>query len=180
MGRDFKESLVIWLLHYNVIILLLRCRSTDNIATMMLFAVISSLRLVHYLSNVHTWDLLLEALREYVQHGPLVSINWLRLCPQFWARVRSHAVRRRLFIVLMTAAHISPKVFSLWNFLSNIHVLFLAYVHRHSYLLYITFKQYLHPFNMRLWRPPWKEASKVVVAQLLIRQYVCGEIRGNI
>jgi hypothetical protein len=25
--------------------------------------------------------LLLEAPREYVQHGPLVGINWLRLCP---------------------------------------------------------------------------------------------------
>jgi hypothetical protein len=54
------------------------------------------------------------------------------------ARVRSHAVRRRLFIVLMTAAHISPNVFSLQNFLGNIHVLFLAYVHRHLHLLYIT------------------------------------------
>ncbi len=83
--------------------------------------------------------LLLEAPREYVQHGPLVSINWLRLCPQFGARVRSHAVWRRLFIVLMTAAHISPNVFSLQNFLSNIRVLFLAYIYRHSYLLYITF-----------------------------------------
>jgi hypothetical protein len=29
--------------------------------------------------------LLLEAPREYVQHGPLVSINRLRLCPQFEA-----------------------------------------------------------------------------------------------
>jgi hypothetical protein len=57
--------------------------------------------------------LLLEAPREYVQHGPLLSINWLRLCPQSGARIRSHAVRRRLFIVLMTAAHISPNVFSL-------------------------------------------------------------------
>jgi hypothetical protein len=27
-----------------------------------------------------------------------------------------------------------------------------------------------------MWRPPWKEASKVVIVQLLIRQYVCGEI----
>ncbi len=85
--------------------------------------------------------LLLEAPREYVQHGPLLSINWLRLCPQSRACVRIHVVWRRLFIVLMTAAHISPNVFSLRNFLSHIHVLFLAYIHRHSYLLYITFKQ---------------------------------------
>ncbi len=91
--------------------------------------------------------LLLEAPRKCVQHGPLLSINWLRLCPQSGAHVRSHAVRRRLFIVLMTAAHISPNVFSLRNFLSNIHVLFLAYIHRHSYLLYITFKQTFTSFN---------------------------------
>jgi hypothetical protein len=68
--------------------------------------------------------LLLEAPCECVQHGPLVSINWLRLCPQSGARVRSHAVWRRFFIVLLTAAHISPNIFSLRNFLSNIHVLF--------------------------------------------------------
>jgi hypothetical protein len=65
------------------------------------------------------------------------------------ARVWSHAAQKRLFIVLMTAAHISPNVFSLRNFLSNICVLFLAYAYCHSYLLYITFKQYLHPFITR-------------------------------
>jgi hypothetical protein len=75
----------------------------------------------------------LEAPREYVQHGPLLSINWLRLCPQFGARIRSRAVRRRLFIVLMTAAHISPNVFSLRNFLSNIHGLFLT-IHSTSFI----------------------------------------------
>ncbi len=60
-----------------------------------------------------------------------------------------YSLRRGLFIVLMIAAHISPNVFSLRNFLSNIHVLFLAYIHRHSYLSYITFNQYLHPFITR-------------------------------
>ncbi len=50
-----------------------------------------------------------------------------------WACVRSHAVRRRLFIVLMTAAHISPNVFSLQNFLSNIHGSFLT-VHLASFI----------------------------------------------
>ncbi len=55
------------------------------------------------------------------------------------ARVRSHAIWRRLFIFLMTATHISPNVFSLRIFLSNIHVQ-LIHSH-HSYLLYITFIQ---------------------------------------
>ncbi len=122
-----------------------------NVTTRMVFAVISSLRLVHTLLGQCTYlgYLLLEAPRKYVQYGPLVSLNWLWLFPQSGTRVRSHAVRRRMFIVLMTAAHISPNVFSLQNFLSNIHVLFLAYIHRHSYLLYITFEQYLHPFITR-------------------------------
>jgi hypothetical protein len=79
---------------------------------------------------------LLEAPREYVQHGPLLSINWLQLCPQSGARVRSHAVRRRLFIFPMTAAHISPNVFSLWNFYGNVHVLFLI-MHSTSFILII-------------------------------------------
>ncbi len=54
----------------------------------------------------------------------------------FRARVRSHVVRKRLFIVLMTAAHISPNIFSLRNFLSNIHRLFLT-VHITSFILFI-------------------------------------------
>jgi hypothetical protein len=81
-----------------------------------------------YLGYLH-----LEAPCEYVQHGPLLSINWLQLCPQFGAHVRSHVVRRRLFIVLMTAAHIWPNVFSLRNFLSNIHGLFLT-IHSTSFI----------------------------------------------
>jgi hypothetical protein len=71
-----------------------------------------------------------------------------RICPQFGARVWSHAVRRRLFIVLMTAAPISPNVFSLRNFLSNIHGLFLTvhstsfisiihHIYSHTYIFYL-------------------------------------------
>ncbi len=151
MGRDSKELLVIWLLHYIVIILAFgmlinwQRDNSDGICCDFLFETWTLLEQCTYLGY-----LLLEAPpRECIQHGPLVSINWLRLCPQSGASVRSHAVRRRLFIVLITAAHISPNVFSLRNFLSNIHVLFLAYIHRHSYLLDITFKQYLHSFITR-------------------------------
>ncbi len=78
----------------------------------------------------------------------LLSINWLRLFPKFGACVQSHTVRRRLFIFLMTAAHISPNVFSLRNLLSNIHVLFLTihstsfkpiihHIHTNNYLFYL-------------------------------------------
>jgi hypothetical protein len=66
----------------------------------------------------------------------------------FGARVRSHAVRRRLFIFLMTAAHISPNVFSLRKFLSNtwlfltvhtkiIHTYYTSHLYAHSHLYFI-------------------------------------------
>jgi hypothetical protein len=63
------------------------------------------------------------------------------------ARVRSHAVRRKLFIFLMTAAHISLNVFFLRNFLSNIHVLILHYtfIVIHTYYTSHSDKQ-LQPF----------------------------------
>ncbi len=69
-----------------------------------------------------------------------------RLCPQSGARVRCHAVRRRLFIVLMTAAHISPNVFSLRNFLGT----YMYYFHYtftiiHTYCTLHSSK-HLHPF----------------------------------
>jgi hypothetical protein len=66
----------------------------------------------------------------------------LALSP-FGARVRSHAIRRRLFLVLMTAAHISPNVFSLWKFLSNIQELFLT-VHDNIIHAYYTSHLYAH------------------------------------
>ncbi len=69
------------------------------------------------------------------------------LSPFGGARVRSHAIQRRLFIVLMTAAHISPNVFSLREFLSNIQRLFLTvqaisfipiihHIYTHMYIFY--------------------------------------------
>jgi hypothetical protein len=61
---------------------------------------------------------LLEAPREHILHGPLLSIYWLWLCPHFGAPT---LLRRRLFIVLMTAAHISPNVFSLQLFLASVY-----------------------------------------------------------
>ncbi len=72
---------------------------------------------------------LLEAPREYVLHGPL------------WERaLEATLVRRRLFIVLMTAAHISPNIFSLWVFLTNIQRTSHYNTWQwHKFILYITF-----------------------------------------
>jgi hypothetical protein len=105
--------------------------------------------------------LLLEAPREYIQHGPLLSINWLRLCPQSGAHVWSHAIRRRLFIFLMTAAHISPNVFSLRNFLSTVCVMEIepSWEFWWKYILLI-----------RFW--PWK-VTIVCTADLASTWWVC-------
>jgi hypothetical protein len=69
----------------------------------------------------------------------------------FGARIRSHAVRKRLFIVLMTAAHISPNVFSLQKFLSNTQGLFLT-AHNNIIHTYYTSHLYarLHLYFIRL------------------------------
>jgi hypothetical protein len=90
---------------------------------------------------------LLEAPREYVLHGPLLSINWLRLYPHLGPASEATPSGGGCYS-LMTAAHISPNVFSLWNFLSNIHRLcltihatsFLSFIHHiytHIYIFYL-------------------------------------------
>ncbi len=82
---------------------------------------------------------LFEAPREYVLHGPLQSINWLRLCPHLGGPGLKPCRPEEVVIVLMTAAHISPNVFSLWKFLSNIQGLFLTVQAISFTPLYITF-----------------------------------------
>ncbi len=65
---------------------------------------------------------LLEAPPEQVLHGPFLGIYWLRLCPHFGAPIlEAKLLRRRLFKVLMIAAHISPNVFSLQLFLASVY-----------------------------------------------------------
>ncbi len=61
----------------------------------------------------------------------------------FGASVRSHSILRRLFIVLTTAAHISPNVFSLRMFLSNTWRLFFT-VHNNIIHTYYTSHSYAH------------------------------------
>jgi hypothetical protein len=138
MGKGFQELFVIWLLHYNVTTVLRMLTKLITLQQRWYSAVNSSLILVLKLLEQCTYlgYFLLEAPRKYGQHGPLLSINWLWLCPQSGACVQSHAVQRRLFMFLMTAAHISPNVFSLRNFLGNVHVLFLI-MHSTSFILII-------------------------------------------
>ncbi len=89
---------------------------------------------------------LLEAPHEYVLHGPLLAMYWLRLCPHSREpALEAMFVRRRLFIVLMTPAHISPNVFSLHVFLTNVQwTSYYITQQRHTSILYITF---IHTFT---------------------------------
>jgi hypothetical protein len=100
---------------------------------------------------------LLETPRENVLHGPLLGIYWLRLCPHFRVpTLEARLLRRRLFMVLMTAAHISPTVFSLQLFLAsmywtsryNIQQCMHTYYTLHSHILYYITLYYItrsHP-----------------------------------
>ncbi len=99
-------------------------------------AVNSSLKLMHYLSNVHTWALFF--LRQLANMSSMVP---------FWASTDSSFVpnlgpafeatpSRGGCIVLMTADHISPNIFSIRNFLSNVRILFLI-IHSTSFILII-------------------------------------------
>jgi hypothetical protein len=49
--------------------------------------------------------------------------------------------------------------------------------YRQFYYAYCHHTEIFFSCIISMWRAPWKQASKVVVVQLLIRQYVCGEIR---
>jgi hypothetical protein len=106
----------------------------------------SSLHFAHNLSNVHLWAMFfLRHLANMSCIVPFWASTGSGFVPIWEARIWSHAVRRRLFIVLMTGAHISPIVFSLRNFLSNIHGLFLTVqatsftpIVHHIYIFYFT------------------------------------------
>ncbi len=65
---------------------------------------------------------LIKAPREKVLHGPFLGIYWLRFCPHFRApTLEAMLLQRRLFKILMTAAHISPNVFSLQLSLASVY-----------------------------------------------------------
>ncbi len=98
---------------------------------------------VHVLSNIHTWaSFFLRHLANISFMVPFWASTDSGSVPVWGARVRSHAVRRRLFVVLMTAAHISPNVFSLRMFLGYVQELFLI-IHDNSIHTYYTSHWYI-------------------------------------
>jgi hypothetical protein len=102
---------------------------------------------------------LLEAPREHVLHGPFLGIYGLRLCPLLRApKLEAMLLRRRLFIVLMTAAHISPNVFFLqlslagiyWTSYHNIQQCTHTYYTLHSHISYCITLYVLHDTLMSI------------------------------
>ncbi len=93
---------------------------------------------------------LLEAPCECVLHGPLLGMHWLRLCPHFGApTLEAMLLRRRLFIFLMIAAHISPTSFpfncpllaywaSYFNTITPAYILYITFTSTHLTVYYVT------------------------------------------
>ncbi len=115
----------------------------------MVFAVISSLRLVHYLSN----DILgLSSSWGTSRIRPAWSPCEHQLTPALSPIWGPHPKPRHPEEVVYSpndsCSHFTQCLFP--PKLSQQHTCtILAYVHRHSYLLYTTFKQCLHPFITR-------------------------------
>ncbi len=83
---------------------------------------------------------LLEAPCEYVLHGPLLGIYWLWLCPHSGGRpLEAMLVQRMLFIVLMTAAQISPMSFPSECFSPMFREYLIIILAQQTFILYITF-----------------------------------------
>ncbi len=90
---------------------------------------------------------LLEAPREHVLHGPFLGIYWLRLFPHFGApMLEATLLWRRLFIVLMTTAHISPNVFSLQLSLASVYWTSYYYIQQCTHTYYTS-----HSHNLTLY-----------------------------
>ncbi len=116
---------------------------------------------------------LLAAPHEHVLHGPLLGIYWLRLCSHFGApMLEATLLRRRMFIALMTAAHISPNVFSLQPSLASVYCT--SYYNTSNARLHIT--HYIHTSYITLYyiisyfithlRPSWVFISSVLPIRL--------------
>ncbi len=154
-GKGFQEAtcyLVNWLLHYNVATFAFEMLLFDNVTQGSYFG-------CKFLFETHT------LLEQCTYLGHLLLEAPQRICPAWspsehqltsalspiWGPRPKSRRPEEVFIVLMTAAHISPNVFSLQNFLSNILYMYYyssLYIHHHSYLLYITFKQVITSFYL--------------------------------
>jgi hypothetical protein len=92
--------------------------------------------------------LLLEAPRIYVQHGPLPSINWLRLCPQSGApRPKPHRPEEVVYSPNDSCSHFTQRLFPpkppqqhtwviSYGTLNIIHIFYTSHLHAHLYLLF--------------------------------------------
>jgi hypothetical protein len=107
-----------------------QCNNKDGIGCKFLFEICMFLVQCTYLGY-----LLLEAPREYVQHGPLLSINWLRLCPQSGARVRSHRPEEVVYSLNDSCSHLYQRLFP--PKLPRQHTCTIFIIHSPSFILII-------------------------------------------
>ncbi len=125
---------------------------------------------------------LLEAPPEHVLYGPFLGIYWLRLCPRFGAPMLEVTLLwRRLFIVLMTAAHISPNVFSLqlslasvyWTSYYNIQQCKHTYYtsHSHNLILYyiILHDTLMSILHLHFFCSPWQAGCSQLIVSDTVR-----------
>ncbi len=71
----------------------------------------SSLQRVHEWACTYLGYVLLEALREYVLHGPLLSINWLRLCPLGGLRPNPRRPEEIVYSPNDSCSHFTQRLF---------------------------------------------------------------------
>jgi hypothetical protein len=124
---------------------------------------------------------LLEAPREYVLHGPLLGIYWLRLCPHFWEPALEATLdRRRLFIVLMTAGHISPTSFPskrssptysekliIIHIVARIHI-YTSHSYVHSHPCITLNNTFMHISHLHFFCSSWQAGcSRLIVSDTL-------------
>jgi hypothetical protein len=142
MGRGFQELFVIWLLHCSVTIMLRMLTKLIMLQQGWYSAVNSSLILIRYLSNVHTWAIF------FLRH----LANMSSMVPS-WASTGSGFVSN-----LGPVSEATPSgggcLYSYWQLLTFHPISFPSetslatymycsslYIQPHSYLLYITFRQ---------------------------------------
>jgi hypothetical protein len=102
---------------------------------------------------------LFEASREYVLHGPLLSINWLRLCPHLGGpRPKPRRPEEVVYSLNDSCSHFTQRLFPLklpqqhtqiiFHSTSNIiHIYYTSHLYAHLHLLFCMSYSHTHFFG---------------------------------
>ncbi len=133
MGKGFQELFVIRFLHYNVTTVLRMFTKLITLQQGWYSAVNSSLILIRYLSNVHTWAIFF--LRHLVNMSSMVP-SWAStdsgFVPNLGPCPKPCRPEEVVYIRNDSCSHFTKHLFLL-NFLGNVHVLFLI-IHSTSFI----------------------------------------------